>query len=177
MKQMIWPFKKKSNLSDELYAVYNAIVAQSRQEKFFLNFDIKDDISGRFDILSLHVCLVFIRLRDLEIKDKDFSQNLFDLFFKDMDQSLRETGVSDVAIPKKIQKLGALFYGLLDKLTKAIDAKDKAELNAVLNRNIYDNKNEEKSLLLSDYVLQVEKHLQNQDLNNILNGDLSFPKV
>ncbi len=174
---MIWPFKKKSEPSNELFAVYNAIVAQSRQEKFFLNFDIKDDISGRFDILSLHICLVFIRLRSLEMKDKDFSQSLFDLFFKDMDQSLRETGVSDVAIPKKIQKLGALFYGLLDKLTKAIDANDKTELTKVLNRNIYDNKNEEKAFLLSQYVLQVEKHLQNQDLNDILKGNLSFSKV
>ena len=41
----------------------------------------------------------------------EFSQAVFDLFFKDMDRSLREMGAGDLAVPKKIRKMGDLFYG------------------------------------------------------------------
>ncbi len=173
---MKWPFKRKSTPSDEVYAIYNIIVAQSRQEEFFLDFSIKDNVTGRFDILSMHMCLVFIRLRDAKTDEKDFPQALFDLFFKDMDHSLREIGISDVTIPKKIAKLGSLFYGLLEQLTIAIDANDKDALVNLLNRNIYNEKNLAQSKALANYVLQIDRQLKEQSLSDIFSGKLEFSK-
>ncbi len=173
---MIWPFKKKSTYNDQVHAVYNAIVAQSRQPVFYTDFLIPDDVTGRFDVLSLHISLVFIRLRETKGKEKEFSQSLFDLFFKDMDQSIREMGVSDVGVPKKIQKMGSLFYGLLEKLTNALDEKDENSLAKVINRNIYGDKDQNKAEKLSKYVLSLEKKLNAQDISEILAGKLEFLK-
>ena len=173
---MIWPFKKKSAYSDQVYVIYNAIVAQSRQPVFYTDFLIPDDVTGRFDVLSLHTCLVFIRLREAKGKEKEFSQALFDLFFKDMDQSIREMGVSDVGVPKKIQKMGSLFYGLLEKLTNALEEKDKDSLEKVINRNIYDDKNQKQAKKLAKYVLSLEKKLNAQGIDEIIGGKLEFLK-
>jgi len=173
---MIWPFNKKSTHSDQVHSVYSAIVAQSRQQVFYTNYQVEDSVSGRFDMLSLHMCLLFIRLRKTKIEQKAFSQELFDYFFKDMDQSLREIGISDVAVPKKIAKLGSLFYGLLEKLTNAIDSDDKNQLIEVINRNVYDEKNLEQAKSLTKYVLQINKQLEGKELNDILAGNLEFSK-
>ena len=62
---------------------------------------------------------------------------MFDLFFKDMDRSLREMGAGDLAVPKKIQKMGAMFYGLLQTVAEALDQNDPAVLDEVLRRNVF----------------------------------------
>lgn len=47
--------------------------------------------------------LVFRRLGGNGKLATEFSQALFDLFFKDMDRNLREMGAGDLSVPKKIR--------------------------------------------------------------------------
>ena len=103
---------KKSPDPEAVYAVYRAIVAQSRQPVFYAQWGVPDTVTGRFDVLSLHMGLVFRRLGGTSKPADDFAQALFDLFFKDMDRNLREMGAGDLAVPKKIRNMGNLFYGL-----------------------------------------------------------------
>ena len=110
---MILSLFRKKTATEPVYAVYNSIVAQSRQPVFYAEMGVPDTVTGRFDMISLHMALLFRRLRHGPQSAKDFSQAVFDLFFKDMDRSLREMGVSDLGVPKKIQKMGNLFFGLL----------------------------------------------------------------
>src|SRR5690606_20048909 len=112
-KVMILPFFGKTRLSEPVYAIYSAIVAQSRRETFYPQWGVPDTLTGRFDMISLHAALVFRRLRSHEKQTKEFSQNVFDCFFKDMDRSLREMGVGDLSVGKRIEKMGSLFYGML----------------------------------------------------------------
>ena len=174
---MIWPFKKKSAQDDQVYAVYNSIVAQSRQVPFYLDMSVPDSVTGRFDMVSLHMCLVLRHLRAESGEMKQFSQRLFDLFFKDMDRSLREMGVGDVSVPKRIQKMGSVFYGLLTKLTEAIDKKDKKTLVDVLNRNIYNAENASDAQKLALYVEKTVEALEGQSKSEIMSGKLTFGEI
>ncbi len=169
---MIWPFKKTSTPEGQLYAVYNAIVAQSRQTHFYADWAVPDTVTGRFDMISLHMCVLFRRLRPAPGESKDFAQDLFDLFFKDMDRSLRELGVSDVGVPKKIEKMGNLFYGLLEKVTFSLDSDDQSGLAATINRNVFDEGKPDEAVKLADYLFEFAAELDKQPLAEIKAGNL-----
>ena len=115
---------------------YNSIVAQSRQPHFYAEWGVPDTVTGRFDMVSLHLALFLRRLKD-EPEARPFTQALVDLFFRDMDRSIRELGVTDIGVPKKVKTMGNLFYGLANVLGEALDSGLSANVEAVLARNVY----------------------------------------
>lgn len=141
-------FRKRPD-REPVLALYRAIVAQSRRAVFYAEWGVPDTVTGRFDMICLHMALVLRRLRAEGPGYAAFSQALHDLFFKDMDRSLREMGAGDLAVPKKIQRMGALFYGLLQGVSDALDRADTVALVAVLGRNV----TESGAAPLADYVL------------------------
>ena len=169
---MILSLFRKNTATDAVYGVYRAIVAQSRQPVFYAEWGVPDTVTGRFDMISLHMALVFRRLRADEAA-KNFSQAVFDLFFKDMDRSLREMGAGDLGVPKKIQKMGNLFFGLLAAINEAMDRNDKESLAAVLSRNIYGDAMDHAGAL-ADYVLEQDKALMAQPIESIIGGNVTF---
>lgn len=166
-------FRKRTDTTS-VYAVYSAIVAQSRQPRFYAEWSVPDTVTGRFDMISLHLVLLFRRLRGDDSGQRDFAQAVFDLFFKDMDRSLREMGVTDIGVPKKIQKMGNLFFGLLAAINQAMDAHDAAALRAVLTRNVYDEAETEGAARLADYLLNTDRALAAQPVEAIRAGVLTF---
>lgn len=143
---------KKSPDPDAVLAVYRAIVAQSRQPVFYAQWGVPDTVTGRFDVLSLHMGLVFRRLGGAGKPATDFSQALFDLFFKDMDRNLREMGAGDLSVPKKIRHMGNLFYGLTTNLNEAMKRGDRPETEAVLKRNLFADIEDADVPALADYL-------------------------
>jgi cytochrome b pre-mRNA-processing protein 3 len=135
---MIFSLFRKRPPSEPVFATYRAIVAQSRRPVFYAEWGVPDTVTGRFDMISLHMALLFRRLRTESEEMRAFSQALHDLFFKDMDRSLREMGAGDLGVPKKIQKMGGIFYGLLRHLGDALDRDDPALIEEVLVRNVYE---------------------------------------
>lgn len=171
---MILPFFRKSTLSEPVYAVYSAIVAQSRREIFYAQWGVPDTLTGRFDMISLHAALVFRRLRTSEKATKVFSQSVFDCFFSDMDRSLREMGVGDLSVPKRIEKMGSLFYGLLTNLSKALESGDRAALEGVVSRNFLDGQDHPALAAFVDYILLNDDILSTQPVEDIMAGRITF---
>jgi cytochrome b pre-mRNA-processing protein 3 len=171
---MIWPFKKRFAPSAGVYAVYDAIVAQSRQEKFYAEWDVSDTVTGRFDMICLHMALVLHRLR---AEQEQFSQDLFDLFFMDMDRSLREMGVGDISVPKRITKMGGVFYGLLEKLTEAFDNDDEEALAQAIRRNVAGAEKSENALELADYLQKLRARLAKQSPQDIVAGNIDLKEA
>jgi cytochrome b pre-mRNA-processing protein 3 len=171
---MILPLFRKNTATAPVYAVYSAIVAQSRQPVFYADWGVPDTVTGRFDMISLHMALLFRRLRNGSRADKDFSQAVFDLFFKDMDRSLREMGVGDLGVPKKIQKMGNIFFGLLAALNQALDSKDDDALAAVIARNVYDGTDNPGVRALAAYIQGRDAALALQPAQAITNGTVQF---
>jgi Uncharacterized conserved protein len=171
---MILSLFRKNTATEPVYAVYNSIVAQSRQPFFYAQWHVPDTVTGRFDMISLHMALLFRRLRN-EPKDvKAFSQAVFDLFFKDMDRSLREMGAGDLGVPKKIQKMGNIFFGLLAALNEALDRNDPDALAAVISRNIFDGADSPDVRALAAYVAERDAALAAQSVRSITGGDVRF---
>jgi len=166
-------FRKKAD-TEPVYAVYNSIVAQSRQPVFYAEMGVPDTVTGRFDMISLHLALLFRRLRHGPDSAREFSQAVFDLFFKDMDRSLREMGVSDLGVPKKIQKMGNIFFGLLAALNEAIDRSDAEAVAAVLARNVTDGEDTPQLRALAAYVMARDAELASQPVETIVSGKLLF---
>jgi cytochrome b pre-mRNA-processing protein 3 len=129
-------FRKPSVAPDVVHETYRSIVAQSRQEKFYADWGVADTVTGRFDMVSLQLALYLRRLKN-EPAARIFTQALVELFFKDMDYSVRELGVTDLGVAGKVKKMGTLFYGLVSVLDPAIDSGVPANVEAVLVRNVY----------------------------------------
>lgn len=170
---MILSLFRKNTATDAVYGVYRAIVAQSRQPVFYAEWGVPDTVTGRFDMISLHMALVFRRLRMSEAS-KDFSQAVFDLFFKDMDRSLREMGAGDLGVPKKIQKMGNLFFGLLAAINEAMDRSDREALAAVFSRNIFAGAGMDHARTLADYARELDNTLMAQPVDSIIGGTVTF---
>ncbi|WP_422375766.1 ubiquinol-cytochrome C chaperone family protein [Roseibium sp.] len=167
-------FRRRSR--DAEHRVYCEIVAQARQPVFYTDFLVPDTIDGRFDLIIVHAVLFFRRLRG-EGKDvAEFSQAVFDLFFEDMDASLREMGVSDTRVPKKVKVMGEAFYGRADAYIPAIDEGDAEALSEALGRNIFTDAPEPLAQMrLAHYMLQTAKDLDAQTADVLRKGDISWP--
>jgi len=171
---MILNLFRKNPSSDAVYAVYTAIVAQSRQPVFYADWGIPDTVTGRFDMISLHLSLLFRRLRVEKQAGHEFSQALFDLFFKDMDNSLREMGAGDMAVPKKVRKMSEIFYGLMTSLNEAMDRDDRPGVEAVLRRNVYTEAESAHAPQLAAYLFIQYDKLASQSLADISGGRLEM---
>jgi cytochrome b pre-mRNA-processing protein 3 len=169
---MIFGLFRKSPATDAVYAVYSSIVAQSRQPRFYADWGVPDTVTGRFDMICLHLALVFRRLREEARTTADFSQALFDLFFRDMDRSLREMGASDLAVPKKIKKMSNVFYGLLANLNEALYGGDPAIVEAVLVRNIFEGEASPGAAPLAAYLIAEAQSLAARPVAHIIAGKL-----
>ncbi len=96
--------------------LYLACVTQSRLPVFYLDYGVDDAIGARFELLTFHVGLVVTRLKSLPVTDprheqaQETAQALFDSFLLALDSTLREQGVGDLSVPKKMKKLGQVIY-------------------------------------------------------------------
>jgi cytochrome b pre-mRNA-processing protein 3 len=152
--------------------LYRACVAQARETAFYASLKVPDTVDGRFDLLLLHVVLVMRRLGDATAR-----QQLFDLMFVDMDQNLREMGVGDMSIGKKMKVMIAAFYGRAQAYEKAL-AEDDAALTAVLVRNLYGTVQPAPDVTTSitAYVRRAVAALDRQSPEDLIAGRVEFAK-
>lgn len=118
-------------------ALYGVIVAQARSPSFYSVYLVPDTVEGRFDMIVLHLALALRRMRREPVRLAALGQSVFDLFCTDMDHSLREMGVGDLAVPKQMRRLGEAFYGRALAYHHALDAAPGEELAAALARNVF----------------------------------------
>lgn len=150
-------FRKPAVAPDAVDETYRSIVAQSRQVRFYGDWGVADTVTGRFDMVSLHLALYLHRLKN-EDNARAFTQALVEYFFKDMDSSVRELGVTDLGVPKKVKAMGNMFYGLVSVLDPALDSGDAAEVETVLVRNVYGAPHPGAAMLAA-YLLDESKRL------------------
>jgi len=160
--------------SPAIEQLYRACVASARRPFFYSDLQVPDTVDGRFDLLILHVLLVIDRLIDYPAE----TQQLFDILFADMDKNLREMGVSDVSIAKKMKPMLAAFYGRAKAYEEALKQGDAA-LAQVLRKNIYGKATptDEDVVRLTAYVRSAHETLAVQNTQKLLNGTLSFPAL
>ncbi len=118
-------------------ALYGMIVAQARTPEFYRGYGVPDTVNGRFEMVALHTVLVLSRLAEEPHSLRRLGQGVFDQFCDDMDASMREMGVGDLAVPRKMRRVGAAFYARQSEYQKALAAGDPKSLEASLAENVY----------------------------------------
>jgi cytochrome b pre-mRNA-processing protein 3 len=128
--------RRKSGNREVVDAVYGEIVAAARQPVFYAQWGVPDTPLGRYEMLSAHLFLVLRRLREATPAGKALAQDLTDEFFKDVEHSIRELGIGDAGVPKRMKKLARMFYGRVAAYDSALAGDDEAALAAALQRNV-----------------------------------------
>jgi cytochrome b pre-mRNA-processing protein 3 len=119
-------------------SVYAGIVALARRPWLYSRAGVPDTVSGRFDMIVLHLALVMERLRDGGPQEAALAQAVLDTMFADMDRSLREMGVGDLSVAKQMRTMAGAYYGRAIAYREAFAAADPAAAVAeVLARNLY----------------------------------------
>ncbi len=119
---------------------YKSIAAQARLPEFFESHAAPDTLDGRFDVLVLLASLYLKRLRAAGPDGHQLAQAVFDHMFSTLDQTLRELGVGDVTIHKKIRAMASAFYGRAAVYDKGLADHDDAALADAIVRNIFAGK-------------------------------------
>src|SRR5246127_2068079 len=130
--------------------IYGMIVTQAREPLFYRDLGVPDTVNGRFDLLVLHLWMVLRRLRSIE-GSAPLPQALFDRFFEDMDANLREMGVGDLTVPKRMQAFGEAFYGRSAAYDAAL-ASGSGAMAKALCKNVLNGEGIENARRLATYV-------------------------
>jgi len=157
-------------------ALYAQIVAAARQTIFYSHWNVPDTPLGRFEMLSLHMFLLQNRLRGESGAAREIAQVLIDEFFLDVDHSLRELGVGDVGVPKRMKKLAKMFYGRTAAYDESLERNDGDALAAALTRNVRPDAGAwPEASLLAAYAADARNALAVQPSGSIVSGTIAFP--
>jgi cytochrome b pre-mRNA-processing protein 3 len=174
---MLWPFNqfRKSRLAPRgtIEAIYGMIVTQAREPAFYREMGVPDTVNGRFDMLLLHLWIVLQRLKPAE-SGAEMAQALFDHFCIDMDDNLREMGVGDLTVPKRMQAFGEAFYGRSAAYDRAL-AEGSDALAKALCKNILNGEGIEKARQLARYTKAAIAAVAAADTAALLQGSWTFP--
>ncbi len=116
-------------------SLYGRIVAASLRPDLYARLGVADTVEGRLESLILHVVLVLRRLRRLPPPADAVAQDLVDACFRHLDASLRELGVGDMKVPRRMKELAGGFYGRAAAYDAALDRSDMDALSSAIERN------------------------------------------
>ena len=169
------PFRR-NRASRTIAALYGAIVAQARQPIFYREYAVPDTPDGRLDMIMLHAALAIRRLDQGPEPLRRLGQGLFEHFCQDMDDNLREMGVGDLAVPKRMKRIGESFFGRRAAYDAALAAAEPDALPAALQRNVFDGNPSAGARPLALYVLQADVQLGAQQDDALAHGTIAFPE-
>ena len=161
---------KKDPRRDIVLALYKRVADASRAPWLYLEAGVPDSVEGRLESLTLHALLVMRRLKALPDPAPEVAQEFIDVLFQHVDHGLRELGVGDVVVPKRMKKIAQNFYGRVNAYAEPLDQGDQLVLAAALDRNIPGVA----SARLVPYLLASEGLLSAMSLDDLLNATMLF---
>ena len=148
--------------------LYNILLTLSRNIFFYKNIKLPDTFETRLYLMFIHFSIMMMVSKS---KGKKFSQDAYDFLFYNIEYNLRESGLGDVSVNKKMKEYINLFYSILEKIEmwKSLDKCKKVELIANFI-NIEDNNN-----FYADYFDKYQNFVLNNSLKNFTK-DILEPK-
>jgi cytochrome b pre-mRNA-processing protein 3 len=156
-------------------ALYAAVVEQSRKPALYAELRAPDTVEGRFEVYTLHVVLLLDRLRGQGPQASETSQVLFDTYVGGLDDALRDMGVGDLSVGKKMRRLGEAFYGRVKNYEAAFEAlPDGGALEALLGRTVYEGVEKPPLERLAAYVQAQRAALAAEPLESLIAGQAAW---
>ncbi len=153
-----------------LHSAYERIVEQARQPVFYAEHGVPDTLDGRFELILLHLNLVLTRLKQEPGDTYTQQQGLIEIFLEDMDRSIRELGVGDTGVGRRVKKMANAFYG---RMKAYEEAKEDATLwQEALRRNLYGTSEptEGSVTAMTRYILTAKEALRRTPMETIVSG-------
>lgn len=168
---------RDSALERDARRIYASVMAQSRRPEFYGKNAIADNYDGRIDVLTLHIAAILKALNSHGEQGEKLGQALFDEMKDDFEIALREEGISDTGVKKRIKPMISLFYARVKSYTKAlIHEAPQGELIKAFEAANPDSAN---SFLisLSDYLLEFNLILEGKSLGEIAMTAFDYPPL
>ena len=153
-------------------SLYAAAVTQARQPLFYVALGVPDTLEGRFELIVLHVHLLCRRLGKLGPAGAALAQALFDCMFRDMDRNLRELGVGDPSLPRRIKAMLEAYYGRIKAYEAAFA---EGGLAKAIARNVYNDEAAPGAAPLAHYALAAAERLEAAMPGELMAGRAPFP--
>jgi cytochrome b pre-mRNA-processing protein 3 len=158
--------------------LYAAAAAQARTPALYAAMGAPDTVEGRFEVYTLHVAMLLRRFKGQGAEAAETAQGLFDAYVKALDDALRDMGVGDLSVGKKMRKLGEAFYGRVKNYDEALAAlPDRAALAAMIGRTVLAGQEGADAGPLADYAAAAMARLEAEPLQTLLQGDAPWPTI
>jgi len=177
---MIFAMFRRSGNERVIDRLHGDIVAAVRQPALYADYGVEDTFEGRFELLTLFATLLVRRLALLPSPAPEAAQELTDRIFSELDAAMREMGVGDLAVPKRIKKFASAFLGRRNAYDAALASASMEQLAAALARNVYGREAAEgavRAARLARYALAVEAAFAAASLESFAKGSAPFPKA
>jgi len=170
-------FGGNDNALRDAEVIYSKLMINARQPGFYGEGHFPDNYDGRIDVLTLHIAVVLERLRQHGEQGNRLAQALFDYMKDDFEVALREQGLSDTGVAKRIKPMIRLFYTRVKDYTQGLVDKNIS----VIAHSMYDERDEGFSgdfqARLDTYAMEFQGDLQSKSLGEIAQGHFDVPKI
>lgn len=170
-------FRRRDRNAAIIERLYLRVAEAARQPAFYRDLQAPDTVEGRFELVTLCTQLAVRRLRALPAPAPDLAQDLVDAVFSHFDAALRELGVGDISVPKRMKTIASAFLGRAKAYEDALG--DPDALRAALLRNVWNDAagREREAGLLADWVGQANACLEKVPFEGFVAGDVPFPAL
>ena len=129
-------FRRRRTNAAIVSELLGSIAAAARAPSLYTDLGVADSVWGRFEMLALHVFLFQERAAEGGEAIGAIAQELVDAYFKEIDHTIRELGIGDASVPKRMKRLGRMVYGRWHAYGGAVRGGDGG-LTEALARNVY----------------------------------------
>lgn len=169
---------KKKALNDVGHKLFTSVIDQSRLASFYSELAVEDNLDGRFDLMSLHMAMILQKL-DQNEQNTDaakLKRIVQETMFDNLDLTLREIGVGDLGVGKKIKVMAEAFYGRMMVYQDLFDVKDEQRMCDALQRNLYREREVSQEMLaaMTKYVYDQFELIESQNMEKFMTGDVNF---
>lgn len=154
--------------------LHGEIMAAARQPALFVDFGVADTVEGRFEAVALMASIVLRRMMMLPAPAPELAQQLTDDIFARFDIALREIGVADAGVAKRMKTMAQGFLGRATAYRAALESADEGQLTAAITRNVYGG-DATHAAALAAYARQCAATLEACDAEHYLKGPLPIP--
>jgi cytochrome b pre-mRNA-processing protein 3 len=150
--------------------LYGVIVTGARQPAFYAECGVEDTPEGRYEMIALHLFLVIERLKGAGPQADRVAQRVMETFVTDMDDSMREMGVGDLSVGKKVKRSAAGLYERFRAYRGALAQPGDALADeiAAFVPGVRDGR------AIAGYVMQQARELKRLETDAVLSGQVHF---
>lgn len=172
---MLTWLSQRSESKRKARALYGAVVAQARNPAFYTVFGVADEPIGRYELIALHLILTLSRLGQPDIADEDLRRQTLETFVTDLDDAMREFGVGDPSVPKRVKRAAGGAHARNEAYGAALAEASNAALERALTHYVYDGQAGRPPAPLAAYVRRAAASLASLPASDLRQGLITFP--